>query len=90
MVKIQNKKHVVIVGGGLAGLTTAYYLLNGSQNVRVTIIEAEDRLGGRIFTPTINGNKIDVGAFLIVPFYKEFKKLLKGLGLDKTTKKNNR
>jgi monoamine oxidase len=39
------KKKIVIVGGGLSGLTTAYYLLK-KGNFEVQIIEAKDRLGG--------------------------------------------
>ena len=86
---MKNKKHIVIIGGGLAGLTTAYYLLKKTKDIKVTIIESKNRLGGRVFTPTINGNKIDVGAFMIFPFYREFKKLLKEFGLHKKVKKVN-
>ena len=38
--------HVVIVGGGIAGLTAAREL--SSSSVRVTLVEASDYLGGRI------------------------------------------
>ena len=39
---------VLIIGGGLTGLSLAYFLQD--QNLRVEIIEARDRLGGRIHT----------------------------------------
>src|ERR1700742_3067511 len=39
---------VVIVGGGIAGLTTAYEL--GKAGYDCTILEARDRTGGRNFT----------------------------------------
>ncbi len=42
------KKSVGIIGGGLCGLSTGYYLKNA--NIDITIIEARDRLGGRIHT----------------------------------------
>ncbi|NLF63143.1 MAG: FAD-dependent oxidoreductase [Chloroflexi bacterium] len=42
------RRHVVIVGAGIAGLT-AGLLLNQAGH-RVTILEAQNRLGGRIYT----------------------------------------
>lgn len=41
-----NDVHVCIIGGGLAGLRCAEILIE--QGVRATIIEARDRLGGRV------------------------------------------
>lgn len=40
--------HVVVIGAGLAGLVTAYELQK--QGWRVTLLEARDRVGGRIYT----------------------------------------
>lgn len=52
---------VVILGAGLAGLTTAY-LLN-DEPVDVTILEARNRPGGRIWTQTIGGEtRAEAGA----------------------------
>jgi monoamine oxidase len=42
------QKPVIIVGGGLAGLTTAYRL--SQNNVSCALYEASPRLGGRVFT----------------------------------------
>ena len=39
-------RHVVVVGGGIAGVTTALAL--AERGVRVTVLEREDRLGGRV------------------------------------------
>ncbi len=44
----KNKKHVVILGAGIAGLTAALELNNLGYSVE--IIEASDRCGGRIWT----------------------------------------
>ena len=55
------KPHVVILGAGLAGLTAAYLL--EKQNIQVTILEARDRLGGRIWTQHIGGDTpVEAGA----------------------------
>src|SRR3989337_1817208 len=41
-------KSVVILGGGIAGMTAAYELLKGGY--RVTVLEGRDRPGGRNWT----------------------------------------
>lgn len=52
-------RHVLIVGGGLAGLSAAVSL--AQRRVRVTILEGRSRLGGRAgsFVDPINGQMID-------------------------------
>merc|ERR1712131_504377 len=44
----KEQQHFVIVGGGIAGLTSARLLL--SVGHKVTLLESSNRLGGRIFT----------------------------------------
>lgn len=44
----KEEKSIGIIGGGLTGLATAYFL--SKKNVSATIIEARERLGGRILT----------------------------------------
>ena len=41
-----KQKHVVIIGGGIAGLTAAYELQKAG--VRYTVLEASNRVGGRV------------------------------------------
>ena len=57
---------VVIVGGGIAGLAAARALARGSgeggSSVRVTLVEAADRLGGKIFTEREDGFLVEAGA----------------------------
>lgn len=45
-----NGKHIVVIGSGVGGLTTAYELLAHNSDVRVTVLEARDRTGGRCLT----------------------------------------
>ena len=50
---------VVIIGGGISGLATAYYLNKGGASS--TIVESRPRLGGVIQTEKIDGCTIEAG-----------------------------
>ena len=69
---------IAIIGGGLAGLTAAYYI-SELEDVEVDLYEAEPVLGGRVQTVEVNGFHFNTGAFMIFPWYKSFKKLLKDI-----------
>src|SRR5262245_4196721 len=50
---------VIVVGGGLAGLVTAYELQK--HGVTSHILEAEGRLGGRVATIEYDGQRAEAG-----------------------------
>jgi monoamine oxidase len=51
----------LVIGGGLAGLAAAERLVQGG--LAVTVLEARDRLGGRVWTVgDAHGSAIDLGA----------------------------
>jgi protoporphyrinogen/coproporphyrinogen III oxidase len=52
---------VVVIGGGVAGLTTAYRLLLGDPELSVAVLEAADRPGGRLTSLGIADLEIDAG-----------------------------
>ncbi len=55
-------KRVTIIGAGIAGLSAAYYLQRqGGDTFEITVLEASDRLGGKILTDHINGFNIEGG-----------------------------
>lgn len=57
--------HVVVLGGGITGLAAAHRLLHLQVDVapglRVTLVEADDRLGGKIATERSDGFVIEGG-----------------------------
>jgi oxygen-dependent protoporphyrinogen oxidase len=57
-----EKRDVIIVGGGIAGLTVAWRLLQQRPDLSVTVLEASARPGGRIRTELFDH---DDGRFVI-------------------------
>lgn len=55
-----RKRRVVVLGAGIAGLTSAGVLQ--LQGCDVTVLEARNRLGGRCFTSDALGYPLDLGA----------------------------
>ena len=57
-------KRVVVIGGGVSGLTSAYALLShASLNLDVVVLESRDRIGGLIRTSPFAGlSHVDEGA----------------------------
>src|SRR2546428_11381386 len=57
---------VLIVGGGIAGLSAAYGLAESAtareSPIQCTLVEAEPRLGGKILTEQVGGFVIEGGA----------------------------
>ncbi|GAA4802760.1 protoporphyrinogen oxidase [Streptomyces ziwulingensis] len=52
--------HVVVVGAGIAGLAAAHRLLG--FGARVTVLEASERVGGKLLPGEIAGVRVDLGA----------------------------
>lgn len=78
------KREIIIVGGGLSGLTLAYLL--EKKGLAPTIIEASSRLGGRI--QTIKGPlgaPLELGATWFSDMHQELLALLSELKLPKFT-----
>ncbi len=62
-------RDVVVIGGGLSGLSACYEL--EKHDLRYTVIEVKGRFGGAIRTSAAAGFVMDAGAFCFRPFAQE-------------------
>lgn len=51
-----------IIGGGLAGLTSAYEIRQTDPEATIHVFEADDRIGGKLFTVPFASGPTDMGA----------------------------
>lgn len=71
---------IIILGAGLSGLTLAYYLQK--ENIPFLILEARDRIGGRINTLYGDGGKsVEMGATWFGKKHSHLKELLRELNI---------
>lgn len=56
---IKNKHTVIVIGAGISGIEAGHQLQR--NNIDVLILEARDRIGGRVWTSIMNGTAIDLG-----------------------------
>ncbi|TQJ56373.1 MULTISPECIES: protoporphyrinogen oxidase [Streptomyces] len=73
-------QHVVVVGAGIAGLAAAHRLLR--RGARVTVLEASDRVGGKLLPGGIAGVRVDFGAESMLARRPEAVALAREVGLS--------
>lgn len=69
-------KNIVILGGGLSGISTAYFLQDKSWVNSITIVEKENEIGGLCRTIHKNGYMYDIGPHILFSKDKEMLNLL--------------
>lgn len=72
--------HVIIVGGGLSGLAAAWQLHR--HGVEFLLVEARERLGGRVLTLPYEGRFFDLGPSWVWDGQPQVAALLNHLGLS--------
>jgi oxygen-dependent protoporphyrinogen oxidase len=75
-------RDVVVVGAGITGLTAAFTLATGNPGVRLTVLEAADRVGGKVLTPPFAGRPVDCAADAFLARVPEAIELCDELGLS--------
>jgi oxygen-dependent protoporphyrinogen oxidase len=73
------RPHVVVVGGGIAGLAAAFFLRD--EPVRVTVLEGSPRLGGKLSVSEVAGVPVDEGAEALLVTRPEGTGLIAEVGL---------
>ena len=74
--------NVVIIGGGISGLTAAHHLLQSQRHLRVAVVEATPRLGGKIVTVRDDGFVIEGGPDAFIAQKPWALELVRELGLE--------
>ncbi|APR82342.1 Phytoene desaturase, pro-zeta-carotene producing [Minicystis rosea] len=79
-------KTIVIVGGGIAGLVTAYFLMKQgraeARTFEVIILEAERTPGGQARAFEINGLTVEHGSHVFFNYYENIIKIIEELRAD--------
>jgi len=84
--------HVTVVGGGITGLSAAYYLhktvAEEGLPVQLTLLEADNRLGGKVHTVYRDGFIIEQGPDSLLARKPAGLRLIADLGLEHETVRN--
>ncbi|MBP3960748.1 protoporphyrinogen oxidase [Gemmata sp. G18] len=74
--------HVIVVGGGLTGLTVAFRLKQFAPGTAVTVLEPRDRPGGNIVTEDHRGFRVECGPNGFLDRTPAIPNLVRDLGLS--------
>ena len=77
---IEKEYNIHIIGAGISGLIAAQVLEN--YGYAPTVIEATDRVGGRVKTDRVNGYQLDHGFQVLLSAYPAAQKYLDYEALD--------
>lgn len=81
-----TRQLVVVVGGGVSGLSAAYYLGRaGDAGPEIVLVERDERLGGKVRTQRVGGHLVDVGPDALMVRAPAMRSLLEDLGLADAT-----
>lgn len=83
MAELHQTFDCIVVGGGYSGLAAAKKLLHHDASLRIAVLEAKDRVGGRAKTIHLdNGSYWDVGASFLGVGHVQMYALAKSYGIE--------
>jgi len=78
-ISVLGHRHVAVIGGGISGLSVAFWL--HQQGCRVSVLEGNNRVGGIIRSEQIGGYTIDHAANCLMNFLPEVNHLIETVGM---------
>lgn len=89
-----NRKKIAVIGGGVTGLTAAFYLqkeaLEKNLPIDVLLIESSLRLGGKIKTLRKDGFVVEQGPESFLDYKNSVRQLAEDLGIEQKLLTNNK
>jgi len=74
--------HVAVVGGGVAGLATAFFILQNRPDVRISVFEKEREAGGKVRSSLQEGYTVDLAPNGFLTNVPDTLDLARALGLE--------
>jgi glycine/D-amino acid oxidase-like deaminating enzyme len=78
----QLKTHIGIVGTGIAGCSAAYFARKAFPEARISVYEADSRIGGRINSITFAGVPVELGATFLHSGNRTLIELINAVSLE--------
>jgi oxygen-dependent protoporphyrinogen oxidase len=76
------RKRVIVIGGGISGLTAAWRLHNARPDLEILLLERGPCVGGVAQTWDVDGYSVDLGPGTCAPGAERISALVHDLGLD--------
>lgn len=78
---LEARPHVAVVGAGIAGLAAAQHLRERRPGLDVVVLDAADRVGGKLLRGEVAGVQVDLGAESLLARRPEAVDLVQAAGL---------
>jgi oxygen-dependent protoporphyrinogen oxidase len=77
----RRRPRLVVIGGGISGLTAAFLAAGRYPDCEVTVLEAADAVGGKLAVAEVAGVQVDIGAEAMLTRRPEGLRLVDAVGL---------